>query len=101
MESIVGVWDLVMKTPIGSIPAVYTFVESGDALVGSAEGRGETAQLQDIACDGANVTWRQSITKPIRLNLQFEVHVTQDTLTGHSRAGRLPRSSVTGTRRTD
>jgi hypothetical protein len=34
----------------------------------------------------------------MRLNLEFDVVVDGDQLTGHSRAGRLPRSAVTGNR---
>jgi hypothetical protein len=45
------------------------------------------------------VTWRQQVTRPIRLNLDFDVIVNGETLTGHSHAGRLPRTTVTGTRR--
>jgi hypothetical protein len=35
----------------------------------------------------------------MRLNLDFDVVVDGDRLAGHSRAGRLPRSAVIGTRR--
>jgi hypothetical protein len=35
----------------------------------------------------------------MRLNLEFDVVVDGDALTGHSKAGRLPRSAVTGVRR--
>jgi hypothetical protein len=35
----------------------------------------------------------------MRLNLEFDVVVDGDRLTGHSKAGRLPRSAVTGERR--
>ena len=45
------------------------------------------------------ITWRQSVTKPIRLHLSFDVVVDGDRLAGHSRAGRLPRSAVAGVRR--
>ncbi|MFI5959132.1 hypothetical protein [Cryptosporangium sp. NPDC051539] len=98
-SSLPGVWDLTIKTPIGSIAAVYTFVESGVTITGSAAGATEIVELHDITSDGPIATWRQSITKPIRLNLHFDVRVTGNTLTGHSRAGRLPRSPVTGVKR--
>jgi hypothetical protein len=55
--------------------------------------------LRDIVVAGQRVTWRQSVTKPMRLNLEFEVVVDGDHLSGHSKAGRLPRSAVTGVRR--
>jgi hypothetical protein len=96
--SIVGDWDVTIKTPIGSLTVVYTFSDA-DAIRGTATGKGETVPLHDIVVDGQRVTWRQSVTKPMRLNLEFDVVVDGDRLTGHSRAGRLPRSAVTGARR--
>lgn len=104
MTSIVGTWDVTLRTPVGSIDVVYTFREvGGDGLVGTAAARDEEVRLHDIAVrhepDGDHVTWRQSVTRPMRLNLDFAVLVAEDVLRGHSRAGRLPRSGVVGTRR--
>jgi hypothetical protein len=94
-----GTWDVIIKTPIGSLAVVYEFTESVGALAGSATLKDERTPLQDLAIEGARVQWRQSVTKPLRLNLDFDVFVAGDRMTGHSRAGRLPRSSVTGVRR--
>jgi hypothetical protein len=95
MDQLTGDWDVTIKTPIGSLAVVYTFTDDG----GIATGKGETVPLRDIVVAGQRVTWRQSVTKPMRLNLEFDVVVDGDRLTGHSKAGRLPRSAVTGTRR--
>jgi hypothetical protein len=92
-----GDWDVTIKTPIGSLAVVYSFADDG---TGTATGKGETVPLRDIVVAGQRVTWRQSVTKPMRLNLEFDVVVDGDRLTGHSKAGRLPRSAVTGSRRT-
>jgi len=91
-----GDWDLTIKTPIGSLAVVYSFADDG---TGTATGKGETVPLCDIVVAGQRVTWRQSVTKPMRLNLDFDVVIDGDQLTGHSKAGRLPRSAVTGVRR--
>ena len=93
---IVGDWDVTIKTPIGSLKVVYSFAADG---TGYATGKGETVPLHDILVAGQRVTWRQSVTKPMRLNLEFDVEVAGDRLSGHSKAGRLPRSAVTGIRR--
>ncbi|RIX29995.1 hypothetical protein [Amnibacterium setariae] len=97
-----GRWALTMRTPIGRIEAELTFVDDGDGIGGTATGRAETVPLRDVRTDpapeGEHVTWDQSITKPIRLDLRFDVVVTGDVMTGTSRAGRLPRSAVTGRR---
>ncbi|RSO03658.1 hypothetical protein DMH18_36440 [Streptomyces sp. WAC 06783] len=97
--SIEGTWDLSMSTPIGKIKAVAEFRCEDGVLVGTAHGTGEEVPLSEVVLDGDRLTWKQSITKPMRLNLAFAVTVDGDTLTGTSKAGRLPASKVTGERR--
>lgn len=90
-----GRWDVRIKTPVGSLHVDYVFADDG---TGTATHLGETVPLIDLAVDGPRATWSQSVTRPMRLNLEFEVTVDGEVLTGHSRAGRLPRSAVTGRR---
>lgn len=97
--SILGDWDVTIKTPIGSLAVVYTFTEHDGALAGTASAKDEAVPLRSIVVAGQRVTWRQSVTRPMRLNLDFDVTVDGDRLAGHSRAGRLPRSAVRGERR--
>jgi hypothetical protein len=96
---LIGEWDVAIKTPIGSLQILYTFTDESGALTGTATGKGETVPLHDITVAAQRVTWRQSVTKPMRLNLDFDVEIHGDRLSGHSKAGRLPRSAVTGVRR--
>jgi hypothetical protein len=93
-----GDWDVTIKTPIGSLAVGYTFSRTDGGLAGTATYKGETVALEDVSVDGDRVTWRQAVTMPMRLNLAFDVVVTDGSLSGHSRAGRLPRSTVTGRR---
>ncbi|MFJ6382546.1 hypothetical protein ACIQI7_21390 [Kitasatospora sp. NPDC092039] len=96
-----GVWDLTIATPIGRVrPVVELRSEEGE-LVGTARSAGEVLPLRDIVLDGDRLTWKQSVTRPVRLDLTFTVTVDGDTLTGTSTAGRLPSSKVTGRRRRD
>ena len=94
-----GTWDLAIATPIGTIKAVVDFRRACDGLVGAARGAGEEVPLAEVTLDGSQLSWKQAISKPMRLNLAFAVTVDGDTLTGTSRAGRLPASKVTGQRR--
>ncbi|MBB3604580.1 hypothetical protein FHT40_004258 [Mycolicibacterium sp. BK556] len=102
--SILGDWDVAIKTPIGTLHVVYSFTQHDEGVAGTAAGKDETVPLSDIVvaptADGERVTWRQTVTKPMRLKLDFDVQVHSDQLKGHSRAGRLPRTAVTGQRRT-
>jgi hypothetical protein len=102
VSAIVGTWDVQIATPVGRIAVVMTFVQTPHGITGRATGRGEDVTLGEVqAVNGAageTVMWTQTITKPLRLNLDFEVLVDGDAMVGLSRAGRLPSSKVTGSR---
>lgn len=99
----IGDWDVSIKTPVGTLHVVYSFTEENGGVSGTAASESESVPLVDIAVaengEGQRVTWRQTVTKPMRLKLGFDVHVHGDRMSGHSRAGRLPRSTVSGVRR--
>ena len=98
--TVLGTWDVRIRTPVGTIEVVYTFVDAGGGRIeGRAVSRQEATPVEGVVVDGRRVTWRQQITRPMRLGLQFDVVIDDDELAGHSRAGRLPRSPVTGRRR--
>lgn len=100
--SILGTWDVRIRTPVGSIQVVYTFVDAGDGRIeGTAVARQDTTTVERVEIADGRVRWRQQITRPLRLDLEFDVVVDGDGLCGYSRAGRLPRSTVSGTRRRD
>ncbi|MFF8784511.1 hypothetical protein [Streptomyces sp. NPDC015125] len=98
--SVEGTWNLSVSTPIGKMKAVVELREQDGVLTGVAHGSGEEVPLNDVALDGDRLTWKQAVTKPMRLNLAFDVTVDGDTLQGTSKAGHLPSSKVTGERRT-
>ncbi len=103
MSSVIaGTWNVQLRTPIGNIPIELFFDATGGDLTGSATSKSETVELHEIRClpgdEGLRVSWKQSITKPMRLNLDFDVVITDDQMSGSSRAGRLPKSSVSGAR---
>lgn len=95
-----GVWNLTIHTPIGKQRAILVLSRAGGVLRGVARdvGSGEETALNDLVLDGDRLRWTQSITKPMWLNLTFDVTVSGDEMTGHSKAGRLPRSRVVGRR---
>jgi hypothetical protein len=95
-----GTWDVTIKTPIGSLVVVYVFSETDGTAAGLATLKGDTVALRELTVDGCHAKWKQTVTKPMRLDLDFDVVVEGNGMTGHSRAGRLPRSAVSGTRRT-
>jgi hypothetical protein len=45
---IAGEWDVVIKTPIGSLQVLYTFTDDSGVLTGTAAGKSKTVALRDI-----------------------------------------------------
>jgi hypothetical protein len=103
MNSIAGTWDVTMRTPIGTVRAVMIFTDDDGTLTGLAEGKSEQTPLRDLRLEVGetqdHVTWAQTITKPMRLELLFDVTVHGGRMSGYSRAGRLPQSAVSGIQR--
>lgn len=96
--SIAGNWKLKIATPIGAQAVTLLITERDGVIEGVAQGAAETVPMLNPTLDGNRFTWSQSITRPMRLNLTFDVTIDGDTLTGASKAGRLPSSKVTGVR---
>ncbi len=96
--SLTGTWNISISTPIGTQSVVLELTEHDGVIEGVAKGNAETTPLINPVLDGNRLIWKQSITKPMRLNLTFDVTIDGNTLVGTSRAGMLPPSKVTGTR---
>jgi hypothetical protein len=94
-----GLWDVTVSTPIGKIETVFEITETAGVLSGIARSNKETVEFIDPTIIDDTMTWTQKVTKPMRLNLAFNIALTGDSFTGTAKAGRLPASNVTGTRR--
>lgn len=96
--SLTGTWNIRISTPIGTQFVVLELTEHSGIVEGIAKGDAETIPLINPVLNGNRLTWKQAITRPMRLNLTFDVAFDGDTLVGTSKAGMLPASKVTGTR---
>ncbi|BCJ74875.1 hypothetical protein CS0771_44190 [Catellatospora sp. IY07-71] len=98
-----GAWELSIHTPLGRQHTILTLTRDANGLSGVMRDvrHGEQVALTGLEQQGTRLTWAQSITRPMRLNLAFEVTVDGDEMTGLARAGRLPASKVTGRRGPD
>lgn len=98
MSEFDGRWDVTIATPIGRQEVVFAIVSQDGAVRGVARGKHETVPFIDPVIGDGHLLWSQRVTKPLRLNLAFDVTVQGDEMTGTARAGRLPASKVWGTR---
>ncbi|MGV2882226.1 hypothetical protein V4D07_05935 [Paenibacillus taichungensis] len=93
-----GNWDATIATPVGKLEVKLYIKTISDVIQGTATQGNETIPfLNPVLCDN-KLTWSLSITKPMRLNLKFEVAVDGDQMNGIAKAGLLPASKLTGKR---
>ncbi|MDI4647731.1 DJ-1/PfpI family protein [Cohnella hashimotonis] len=93
-----GEWAITIATPVGKMAVKLLILAANGKLEGTATQGDEKSELLNLALEGHILRWSQRITKPMRLNLAFEVSVSGDRMTGIVRAGFLPASRLSGTR---
>lgn len=94
----VGTWQVTISTPIGKQYVTFQIVERSGTLAGTATGGSETVPLIDVTREGARLRWRQAVTKPMKLNIAFDVVITGDEMVGSAKAGVFPASKLEGKR---
>lgn len=98
MQSPIGTWAVVISTPIGKQHVTFVITTSDAGFVGTATQGTDTVSLEGVTWDGERLRWSQSITRPMRLRLAFDVLIRDDVMEGTAKAGVLPSSRVEGRR---
>ncbi|MEC0240126.1 DJ-1/PfpI family protein [Paenibacillus dokdonensis] len=93
-----GNWDTTIATPVGKLEIKLSITTSNGMIQGTAiQGDDSIKFLNPVLLDN-KLTWSLRTTKPMRLNLKFEIAVDGDYMTGNAKAGLLPASKLTGKR---
>jgi len=93
-----GDWDTTIATPVGKLQVKLSISTRDGMIQGTAIQGDEAVNFLNPVLVENKLTWSLRITKPMRLNLTFEVAVDGDLMTGSAKAGVLPASKVTGKR---
>lgn len=93
-----GDWDTMIATPVGKMEVRLSISARNDIIEGTATQGDETIRFRSPVLQNGKLAWSLPITKPMRLNLKFEVTADGDVMTGTAKAGMLPASKLTGTR---
>lgn len=98
--TITGTWDAAIATPIGTQSVVFDIrSDAANSLSGTATDKHGTVEMQYLCFDGKRLTWMQHVTRPLRLELRFDIDVDRNSMQGIAKAGPLPASRVTAKRR--
>ncbi|WP_036720015.1 DJ-1/PfpI family protein [Paenibacillus sp. JCM 10914] len=93
-----GTWDILITTPIGKLSVQLEITSEQGQISGVARQGNDIVRFKDPAILDDRLTWSQQVTKPMRLNLKFDVAVAGDQMSGVAKAGKLPASKLTGVR---
>jgi len=99
--SVAGTWNITVDTPIGKQRARLELSQAADGTwqgTSQSVDSGEEYELTDITVEGNDVTWHQAVTTPMKLNLECNVTIDGDTLSGKAKAGMFPAVNITGER---
>ncbi|WP_458122646.1 DJ-1/PfpI family protein [Paenibacillus sp. Z3-2] len=93
-----GDWDTTLATPVGKLEVKLSISTRHDMIHGTATQGDETIGFMNPVLQDNKLGWSLRITKPMRLNLKFEVVVDGNHMVGIAKAGLLPASKLTGNR---
>lgn len=93
-----GQWRIAIPTPIGRQDVTLHIVDREGQLSGTATLGDETVPFIDPVIDGTRIRWSQTVTKPMRLTIRFDLVREGDRLSGTAKPGILPATTVAGAR---
>jgi hypothetical protein len=98
MANVDGVWDTVVKSPLGDQKSTLTVKSDGNTFTGSNSGAMGSVDITDGTVDGDTISWKMNMTVPMPMTLDCTATVDGDTITGSVGAGAFGSFPMTGTR---
>jgi hypothetical protein len=93
-----GKYDIVVKSPMGDQPSTLELKAEGTTLTGTQSAQGRSQPITDGKVDGNNVSWKNAITTPFPMTLEFAGAVDGDAIAGTVKAGSFGSFPWTGKR---
>lgn len=97
-QTLEGIWNLVVQSPVGPQPAVLELKREGDRYVGTQSGGGQSSPISDFKVEGTKVSWVNQITSPMKLKVQFNGEIGKGTIAGKAKAGFMGTYNFTATK---
>ncbi|KGR91888.1 thiamine biosynthesis protein ThiJ [Ureibacillus massiliensis 4400831 = CIP 108448 = CCUG 49529] len=97
-EDFQGEWDTTISTPIGKLSVLINLTNIDGQIIGTAKQGGDIVTLDNLIIEGNQLKWSMKVSKPMRLNLKFNVSINGNNMIGEAKAGMLPASKLVGHR---
>ncbi|MEI9931109.1 MAG: hypothetical protein WDM89_11340 [Rhizomicrobium sp.] len=82
--AVAGKYEIVVQSPMGAQPSTLEINEDGS---GTQAAQGRSQPITDGKVDGNSVFWKNSITTPFPMTLEFTGNVDGDNISGSVKAG--------------
>ncbi|WP_428332271.1 hypothetical protein [Novosphingobium sp.] len=92
-----GRWKITLSTPMGPQEMTATFDADSAAMTGTIESSLGSEAISGTA-SGDTLAWTMKVTKPMPLDLSFDVNVEGDAMTGTCKLGMFGNAGVVGVR---
>lgn|SRR5690625_3285612 len=96
--SVAGKWNLTIKAPTGAQKTELEIREENGALSGVQSGQGVSTDIPEITVNGNEISWNSTVTRPMKMKLEFAATVEGDTMNGKVKAGMMGKYPFTATR---
>lgn len=97
MNPATGTWDVVIQSPLGQQKR-HMVIDAADEAFTAQVSDGPDTHAVAGKVVGAQLTWTDQVTKPMKLNLQFDVSVAGDTMSGQVKLGIFGSAKFAATR---
>lgn len=95
--SATGNWKITLATPLGPQEATAQLLENGGALTGTVDSPMGSETINGTV-NGNKLHWIARVSKPMPLDLEFDVTVEGDALTGTVKLGMFGSGALSGER---
>lgn len=94
--SLTGTWHLSIATPVGEQKFELDLVQHGPDQISGVSRYGQEGEqaLTDPQLKGNKLTWKSTITRPMKVTATMELTFNGDSVTGTARAGMFPAKIV-------
>ncbi len=95
--SIDGTWKISVSTPMGAQQMTARLTTAGDKVTGRIEA---TMGSEDISgsTSGDSAKWSMKVTQPMPIQLDFDIKVDGDAMSGTVKLGMFGNGALAGTR---
>lgn len=93
-----GRWTISIPTPLGEQQVLLDIDHKEGRLGGTATQGDEVVPFLEPSVAGNRISWSQRITKPMKMQIKFDLVRDGNLLSGNAKPGFFPAIGVTGTR---